>query len=69
MCLVIALEMNLLKPILERKGQHVTADEIAYETQSEKSMVGTLRGLFPSLRTDLTNVSANHANAHRSSDM
>lgn len=40
MSIVIALEMDLLKPIVERKGQSITADALAQTTKSERTLVG-----------------------------
>ena len=40
MSIVIALEMDLLQPIVERKGRPITADELAKTTKSERTLVG-----------------------------
>lgn len=40
MSIMIALEMGLLKPIVERKRQPITAEELAKATGSDKLLTG-----------------------------
>ena len=41
---MIALEMRLLDPIVDRKGQRITAAELAAATGSDKMLTGMLPG-------------------------
>jgi hypothetical protein len=42
MSIMIALEMGLLEPIVERKGQPITSEELAKATGSDKLLTGML---------------------------
>lgn len=38
--MMIALEMRLLDPVVEKKGQPITATELAATTNSDKTLTG-----------------------------